>query len=117
MEKITMKNVTYDRPQNVPTEQPKKYATIDHDDEAVILSNLLDDVYVHDYSYMMSDDERTYRYGKHNQDKILEAIDVLIVELRVEPIVLCKQLLECRPEQYKDGLTHRTIKGWFAQYM
>lgn len=118
MEKIVMKNVFYDRPRNEePKEQPKKYATIDYDDEAIILSNLLDDVYVHDYSYMMSDDERTYRYGKRNQDKILEAIDVLIVELRVDAVSLCKQLLECRGEQYTDGLTHRTIKGWFAQYM
>ena len=112
-----MKNVFYDRPQNEPKKQPKKYSTIDYDDEAIILSNLLDDVYVHDFSYMMSDDERTYRYGKRNQDKILEAIDVLIVELRVDAVSLCKQLLECRSEQYTDGLTHRTIKGWFSQYM
>lgn len=117
MEKIVMKNVFYDRPQNEPKEQPKKYATIDHEDEAIILSNLLDDVYVHDFSYMMSDDPKVYTRGKRHQDQILESIDVLIVELRVDAVGLCRQLLSSRPEQYTDGLTHRTIKGWFSQYM
>ena len=53
MEKIIMKNVFYDTPQD-KVEQPKRpvFATIEHEDEAIILSNLLDDVYVHDYSYV-----------------------------------------------------------------
>lgn len=99
----------------------KKYSTMIHD-EAVILSDLLDSVYVHDYSYMYSDDNRAWERGRNNERHIKDLIDVLITELYVKPIDLLKQLLECRAEQYNDnkdgdGLTHRVIKGWFAIYM
>jgi hypothetical protein len=117
-EKIVMKNVFYDRPQG-QVEQPKRevFATIEHEDEAIILSNLLDDVYVHDYSYMMSDDAKAYERGKRNEDKIKKGIDILVFDLKNDPITLLKQLLECRSEQFIDGLTHRIIKSWFAIYM
>lgn len=94
----------------------KKYSTMIHD-EAIILSDLLDSVYVHDYSYMMSDDMRAWERGKNNERHIKDLIDILITELYVKPIDLLKQLLECKAEQYTDGLTHNTIKGWFAIYM
>lgn len=98
-----------------------KFSTMVHD-EAIVLSNLLDSVYVHDYSYMMSDDMRVWERGRNNERHIKDLIDILITELRVKPITLLKQLLECRSEQYNDnkggdGLTHRVIKGWFAIYM
>jgi hypothetical protein len=97
-------------------EKPKTYATMIHD-EPIILSDLLDSVYVHDYSYMMSDDKRVWERGKNNERHIKNLIDILITELYVKPIDLLKQLLECRSEQHTDGLTHRVIKGWFAIYM
>jgi hypothetical protein len=117
-EKIVMKNVFYDRPQG-QAQEPKRpvFATIEHEDEAIILSNLLDDVYVHDYSYAMSDDARVYERGKRNEDRIKKGIDILVFHLKNDPIVLLKQLLECRAEQFIDGLTHRVIKSWFAIYM
>jgi hypothetical protein len=98
-----------------------KYSTMVHD-EPIILSELLDSVYVHDYSYMMSDDTRAWERGKNHERHIKNLIDILVTELCVDPIVLLKQLLECRSEQYNDnadgdGLTHRHIKGWFAIYM
>ena len=97
-------------------EKPKTYATMIHD-EVIILSDLLDSVYVHDYSYMMSDDMRAWERGRNHERHIKDLIDILITELYVKPIDLLKQLLECRSEQYTDGLTHRVIKGWFAIYM
>ena len=113
-EKIIWKNV-YKMEQPV-VEQPKVYATMVHD-EAIVLSDLLDSVYVHDYSYMYSDDNRAFKRGQSNERHIKDLIDILITELYVKPIDLLKQLLECRAEQYTDGLTHRVIKGWFAIYM
>jgi hypothetical protein len=97
-------------------EKPKTYATMIHD-ETIILSDLLDSVYVHDYSYIMSDDMRAWTRGNSNECHIKDLIDILITELCVKPIDLLRQLLECRSEQYTDGLTHKTIKGWFAIYM
>ncbi len=93
-----------------------RYSTMVHD-EPIILSDLLDSVYVHDYSYMMSDDMRAWERGRNHERHIKDLIDILITELYVKPIDLLKQLLECRSEQYTDGLTHRVIKGWFAIYM
>jgi hypothetical protein len=118
MEKIIMKNVFYDTPQD-KVEQSKRpvFATIEHEDEAIILSNLLDDVYVHDYSYVMSDDAKVYERGKRNEDRIKKGIDILVFHLKNDPIMLLKQLLECRSEQFIDGLTHKTIKSWFPLYM
>ena len=113
-EKITWNNV-YKMEQPI-VEQPKVYATMVHD-EAIVLSDLLDSVYVHDYSYMMSDDMRAWIRGNSNERHIKDLIDILVTELYVKPIDLLKQLLECRAEQYNDGLTHRVIKGWFAIYM
>jgi hypothetical protein len=117
-EKIIMKNVFYDIPRG-QVEQPKRpvFATIEHEDEAIILSNLLDDVYVHDYSYAMSDDAKVYERGKRHESRIEKAIDILVFDLKNDPITLLKQLLECRGEQFIDGLTHKTIKSWFAKYM
>ena len=113
-EKITWNNV-YKMEQPI-VEKPKVYSTMIHD-EAIILSDLLDSVYVHDYSYMMSDDMRAWTRGNSNEKHIKDLIDILVTELYVKPIDLLKQLLECRAEQYNDGLTHRVIKGWFAIYM
>ncbi len=113
-----MKNVFYDTPQD-KVEQPKRevFATIEHEDEAIILSNLLDDVYVQDYSYIMSDDAKVYERGKRHEARIEKAIDILVFHLKNDPITLLKQLLECRSEQFIDGLTHKTIKSWFTKYM
>lgn len=93
-----------------------KFATMVHE-EPIILSNLLDAVYVHDYSYMMSDDDRTWTRGNNHEKQIESMIDTLITDLCVDPVDLCKQLLACRSEQYADGLTHRVIKSWISSYM
>jgi hypothetical protein len=97
-------------------EKPKTYATMVHD-EPIVLSDLLDSVYVHDYSYMYSDDRRVYERGRNSERHIKDLIDILITELYVKPIDLLKQLLECRQEQFSDGLTHRVINRWFDIYL
>ncbi len=68
-------------------EKPKTYATMIHD-EVIILSDLLDSVYVHDYSYMMSDDAKVWERGNNHERHIKDLIDVLITELCVKPIDL-----------------------------
>lgn len=87
--------------------------TIDRD---AVLSDLLDDIYVHDYSYMMSDDPRVYNRGRLNETKIKSTIDIMIMLKGFKSFDLLKQSLEIRDEQYDDGLTHKTIKRWYAPY-
>ena len=113
-EKIVWNNLIM--PKSEPIAKAKEYTTMVYD-EAIVLSDLLDRVYVHDYSYMMSDDLGAWERGKNNERYIKELIDVLVTQFCVNPIDLVKQLLECRSEQYTDGLSHRIIKGWFAIYM
>ena len=106
------KNLVWD---NLTISEYSAYATMLFD-ESETLSNLLDLVYVHDYSYMMSDDDRVWTRGHENERQIAELIDILITDLRNDKETLKNQLLECRKEQYPDGLTHRIINTWFLRY-
>jgi hypothetical protein len=81
-----------------------------------ILSDLLDAIYVHDYSYMMSDDERHFDRGRRHEVKIKSMIDIMIMLREYKPLDLLKQSLDTRAEQYVDGLTHKIIKQWYAPY-
>lgn len=81
-----------------------------------VLSDLLDEIYVHDYSYMMSDDERHFDRGRRHEVKIKSMIDIMIMLKEYKPLDLLKQSLEARAEQYVDGLTHKIIKQWYAPY-
>ena len=43
-----------------------------------LYSEFMDEVKVHDYSYMMSDDDRVYSRGRNNEKQIQEKLHALI---------------------------------------
>jgi hypothetical protein len=84
-----------------------------HQEEtALMIAELLNRVKLHDYSYQFSDDFRYWLSGSNSEKKILEMIKSLKCRYQIEELLpLCLNQVE---EQYKDGLTHKTIKKWFS---
>lgn len=78
-----------------------------------VIDNLIDRVIDHDYSYQFSDDMECYRKGKISEDRIKEMIYSLVTLYDIQPKGLLEDLLHNRSEQYTNGLTHKTIRGWF----
>lgn len=79
--------------------------------------DLLKMVQSHDYSYMMSDDHRSWEAGMRHEKEIQAKIHALCAVHREDPQALLDDCITIRPEQYIDGLTHRVIKGWFSTYI
>jgi len=48
---------------------------------------------------------------------IEQVIHSLCSVMKVDAYSLVAQCLDIRSEQYTDGLTHKTIKGWFKPYI
>lgn len=71
----------------------------------------------HDYSHMFSDDHRSWEAGMRSQKEIEAKIHALCGIHREDAEGLYKECLGIRDEQYIDGLTHKTIKGWFSTYI
>lgn len=82
-----------------------------------IKAELLDMVQKHDYSYMMSDDHRAWERGMLFEKQIEAKIHSLCVVHMENPISLMAECSVVRDEQYTNGLTHKTIYGWFSKYM
>ena len=82
-----------------------------------IHSDLLDMVQQHDYSYMYSDDHRSWESGMRYEKEIQAKIHALCGIHREDADGLYKEVIELVQEQYTDGLTHKTIKGWFKPYI
>jgi len=82
-----------------------------------IHSDLLDMVQQHDYSYMYSDDHRSWESGMRYEKEIQAKIHTLCGIHREDADGLYKEVIELVQEQYTDGLTHKTIKGWFKPYI
>ena len=82
-----------------------------------IKSDLLVQVVRHDYSYMMSDDHRSWSSGMRVEKEIQAKIHSLCGIHREDAIALLDECLSVRSEQYVDGLTHKVIKGWFNPYI
>jgi len=85
--------------------------------ENEMISELLQRVERHDYSYMMSDDHRSWSAGTKSEKEIEQLIHSLCGIMRVDAYGLLSDCLEVRDEQYRDGLTHKVIKGWFRTYI
>ncbi len=82
-----------------------------------IHSDLLDMVQQHDYSYMYSDDHRSWESGMRYEKEIQAKIHALCGIHREDADGLYKEVIGIVQEQYTDGLTHKTIKGWFKPYI
>ena len=82
-----------------------------------IKQDLLDMVQRHDYSYMMSDSHSVWESGMRYEKEIQAKIHALCAVHREDAYSLVAECLDIRPEQYRDGLTHKVIKGWFKPYI
>lgn len=85
--------------------------------ENSMINELMYNVVRHDYSHMFSDDSRWYSGGVSSENRIKELIHALVSFARVDAERLLEDCLYERDEQYTDGLTHKTIRGWFKPYV
>lgn len=82
-----------------------------------MLNEYFDMIKRHDYSYMYSDDNRWYISGTKSEKRIQEMIHALCTILRVDAERLLEDSISEVDEGYTDGLTHRTIRSWFKDYV
>ena len=93
-----------------------------YDEESKLHIEFMDEVKRHDYSYMMSDDDRVYRNGRSVEKQIEEKLHALINICRYDASDLLDEVLTNVKQEYNDrdsngdDLTHRVIKGWFKPY-
>ena len=94
-----------------------------YNEESKLYSEFMDEVKVHDYSYMMSDDDRVYSRGRNNEKQIQEKLHALISICKYDGHDLLDEVISLVPQQYNDvdkngnDLTHRVIRGWFEPYV
>jgi hypothetical protein len=93
-----------------------------YNEESKLYGEFMDEVKRHDYSYMMSDDDRVYRNGRSVERQIEEKLHILISVCRYDADDLLDRVLSFVKQEYNDkdsngdDLTHRVIKGWFKPY-
>ena len=93
-----------------------------YNEESKLYSEFMDEVKVHDYSYMMSDDHNVYMRGRNHEKQIEEKLHILINVCRYDGHDLLDEVINSVPQRYLDAdingddLTHRVIKGWFKPY-
>ena len=87
------------------------------EEESKLYIEFMDDVTKHDYSYMYSDSHNNYMNGSGSEKNIKEKLHILIGICRYDAIQLLDDVLSAVPEQFKDGLTHKVIRGWFTPYV
>ena len=90
--------------------------------ENEVYEMLKQDVIYHDWSYMMSDDDRVYRSGASVEKCIAEMLHILIGVCKMDAEALYNEIKELAGPDYTDydkygyGLKYRTINGWFRPY-
>jgi hypothetical protein len=93
-----------------------------YDEESKLYGEFMDEVKLHDYSYMMSDDHNVYMRGRNNEKQIQEKLHALINICRYDASDLLDRVLTEVKQEYNDvdengnDLTHRVIRGWFKPY-
>ena len=93
-----------------------------YNEESKLHIEFMDEVKRHDYSYMMSDDDRVYRNGRSVENQIQEKLHALINICKYDASDLLDEVLTNVKQEYNDrdsngdDLTHRVIKGWFKTY-
>lgn len=91
--------------------------------ESKLYGEFMSEVKRHDYSYMMSDDDRVYSNGRSFERQIEEKLHILISVCRYDGYDLLDKVLSSVKQEYNDkdingdDLTHRVIKGWFKNYI
>lgn len=95
---------------------PNEFTT-DRLSEDSLINQYFDMIKGHDYSYMFSDDNRSWLAGTKSEKQIKELIHSLISICKVDAEQLYEDSLSEVTEQYVDGLCHRIIKGWFNDYL
>jgi len=94
-----------------------------YDEESKLHIEFISEVKTHDYSYMMSDDDRAYGSGRNTERQIKEKLHALIAICRYDGHDLLDEVISLVPQRYNDvdengnDLTHRVIRGWFSQYV
>ena len=88
-----------------------------YNEESKLYGEFMDEVKLHDYSYMMSDDHRSWASGMRHEKEIQAKIHALCAVHREDAEALYREVIELVQEQYVDGLTHKVIKGWFSPYI
>lgn len=95
---------------------PNEFTT-DMLSEDSLMNEYFDMIKRHDYSHMFSDDNRSWLSGTRSEKRIKELLHSLIGICKVDAEQLYEDSLSEVTEQYIDGLTHKTIKGWFNDYL
>ncbi len=94
-----------------------------YNEESKLYNEFMDDVRVHDYSYMMSDSHNVYMAGRNKEKQIEEKLHALINICRYAADDLLDEVISAVPQRYNDvdsngnDLTHRVIRGWFKPYV
>lgn len=94
-----------------------------YNEESKLHIEFMSEVKTHDYSYMMSDDNRAYSSGRNNEKQIQEKLHALIGICKYDASDLLDEVITGVKQQYNDvdkngnDLTHRVIRGWFEPYL
>ena len=109
--------------ENMKTNNDNAFINDAYDEESKLHIEFIDEVKTHDYSYMMSDDDRVYSRGRNNEKQIQEKLHALINICRYAADDLLDEVISAVPQRYNDvdsngnDLTHRVIRGWFKPYV
>ena len=91
--------------------------------ENEVYEMLKQDVIYHDWSYMMSDDDKVYRSGAGVEKCIAEMLHILIGVCKWDAEALYSEVKDIAGSDYTDydskgyGLKYRVINGWFKPYI
>ena len=94
-----------------------------YEEQTKLYEEYMNEIVQHDYSYMMSDDNRSYMSGRNSEKQIQEKLHALINICRYDAYDLLDRTLSAVPQRYLDAdingddLTHRVIRGWFKPYV
>jgi len=95
----------------------------DLDMELQMIAQLKEKIKRHDFSYMMSDDNRAYVAGTVSERNIANLLHPLCTIHRIDAEALMNEVLADNAPQFVDfdangdDLTHRVIKSWFKPFV
>jgi hypothetical protein len=91
--------------------------------ETEVYEMMKQDVIYHDWSYMMSDDNKAWAQGLAVEKTIKEMLHILIGVCKMDAEALYSEVKGLAGNDYTDydskgnGLKYRTINGWFKPYI